>query len=359
MSEESELQAKISRLSGRIDHHKAHDGSPTFALPQHSPYAPETGSQWHAQPYSQRHHGYHPYGWARQEAAPYEYPPSRPGPIRAAPHRNRTLVLNSRPNEQPGGDTDNKIAVSANGAQGSANAHVSKGWVTKHDRHKQLINNAVYEQKTQERAKAIEQTQRKKQAAREEREKIKIARHLQASASSTSAHPSQASVAQLYIDDIRFLVADGGSKLIKASGDVPRFRFASSHVDRLLDDSNLARQTPKAANVGGVKFVRSKHGNLYRAGLVKIKRSDTRNNSRLCHNSSDPTNRNQPGHAKSAQLCQQFTSTGIPYPTPTPRSCLSMTMTGPRSSHWPGSRRDRTNIRRRYMSPRPPLPLYP
>lgn len=42
-------------------------------------------------------------------------------------------------------------------------------------------------------------------------------------------------------------------------------KFVSGTVDTI-------RSTPKRAIVGGVTFVRSKNGNLYRAGLIKAKR---------------------------------------------------------------------------------------
>ena len=41
---------------------------------------------------------------------------------------------------------------------------------------------------------------------------------------------------------------------------------------RLLGSNDSVSTTPKHANIGGVTFLRSKNGNLYRSGIVKAKR---------------------------------------------------------------------------------------
>jgi len=50
-------------------------------------------------------------------------------------------------------------------------------------------------------------------------------------------------------------VVKNGSKLVKVPG-----------------DENAAKLTPKTATIGGVRFYRSKNGNLYRSGIVKAQR---------------------------------------------------------------------------------------
>ena len=82
----------------------------------------------------------------------------------------------------------------------------------------QLINNSVYEQKTQERNQAIEVTRKQKLKAREDRERAKVAKLVSDAAAtqvqSTSLHQPH----QVLVKGIRFILADGGSKLIRASG---------------------------------------------------------------------------------------------------------------------------------------------
>ena len=39
-----------------------------------------------------------------------------------------------------------------------------------------------------------------------------------------------------------------------------------------LDDINSAEATPKKTTVGGVTFLRSKNGNLWRSGVVRTRR---------------------------------------------------------------------------------------
>ena len=51
--------------------------------------------------------------------------------------------------------------------------------------------------------------------------------------------------------------------------------FPHSH-SRVIGDENAAKSTPKSANVGGVIFYRSKNGNLYRSGIVKAHRYDSK-----------------------------------------------------------------------------------
>lgn len=90
------------------------------------------------------------------------------------------------------------------------------------------------------------------------------------------------------IQGIRFRVTQRGSKLVKVPGDI-----------------NPASATPKITFVGGVKFHRSKNGNLYRDGILKAQR--------------------QTGIKKVNEPCRTFASTGIfltllRNPAPTPRA---------------------------------------
>ncbi|KAI0020593.1 hypothetical protein F4780DRAFT_742069 [Xylariomycetidae sp. FL0641] len=227
-SEDQELMEKIGKLAGQINRHKAQRGGfgngPNYATPV-------------------SHH----------RTAPYPSPSYRGGRGRPGPtYRNKTLVLNGQ-NRSPNSPTD------ANSAPDPANPT----WVTKTDRHLQLINGAVYEKETQQRANAMEQTARQQQRLRNQREKAKVMNSLrrgagtnmQGSANTPTASTSSTSRYEIEVDGVRFHVVQQGSKLIKAPNDV-----------------NPPSATPKVATVGGVKFHRTKHGNLVRHGIVKAQR---------------------------------------------------------------------------------------
>ena len=84
-------------------------------------------------------------------------------------------------------------------------------------------------------------------------------------------------VYEITLHGIRFRVTNGGSRLLKIPGERPHTVYPKSRKDtdvetQLLDDLNSSQPTPKTANVGGVIFVRSKNGNLYRSGVVKARK---------------------------------------------------------------------------------------
>lgn len=216
MEENAELQTKIAALAGRINRHKAGDTdrAAPFARPVSQTYGSPVSSYppHQAEPYQDYgHHGYN--SWAPQRGTPYGVPRGR-GYASAAPvHRNRTLVVSGpgTSNVKPG------AVITGTGTQATSETPVS-GWVSKRDRHVQLINNSVYERKTQQRTQAMAETRQQKLRAKEEREKMKLQNHLQ-SISGYSQQPASTPVAHLiFVNDIKFIITDGGSKLIKTSG---------------------------------------------------------------------------------------------------------------------------------------------
>lgn len=135
------------------------------------------------------------------------------------------------------------------------------------------------------RVKAIEETRRQKLKQRDEREKLKLSRHLQrlnASSGSSTMQPSGTTNYEVTVNGIRFTVTKNGGKLVKSSGENPSF-IASHKVASLfvlcslsLGDLTSANATPKTASIGGVKFYRSKNGNMYREGIIKATRYDSK-----------------------------------------------------------------------------------
>ena len=298
MSEDSELQAKIAAIAGRINRHKAEETSDTPQKYEHG-----------ASSYGHRH-------WMPQRGTPYgvHRGRARGRANRGVTHSNRTLVLNASSHSRgPEAGEANKTSASASPVKGDEKS----SWVSQRGRHMQLINNSVYEKKASEKVQAIEATRLQKEKAREEKEKSKIQRHLQLlqnqnTAASTNI-PGQRATPELLVRDVRFIVADNGSKLVKASGDFYSHIFAADILfsNLLPDDANRAKPTPKTTHVGGVTFIRSKHGNMYRAGLVRNKRSERPNINNEPWSAHSTLNlRNRDGIKKSTELCPQFSTTG-------------------------------------------------
>lgn len=120
----------------------------------------------------------------------------------------------------------------------------------------------------------MQQTRLQKQQQKEHRERAQLMNHLRhtANPSTVSANPASAPTYEISVEGIRFRVANNGSKLVKLPGALP----SSHHYTRLCSpssgDPNNPKATPKMALVGGVKFHRSKNGNMYRQAIVKAHR---------------------------------------------------------------------------------------
>ena len=159
--------------------------------------------------------------------APYSRGRGRAGRMVANPHRNRTLVLNSKSGASSTSATERSpdtAPPSTKALQSADEEPISvqskNHWVTKNDRHMQLINSSVYDKESQARNRAIEETRRQKALRRDQREKQKIERHLD----TLTSRAGQATVVshELSINGLRFQVADGGSKLVRIRGENPR-----------------------------------------------------------------------------------------------------------------------------------------
>lgn len=101
-------------------------------------------------------------------------------------------------------------------AEGSAPTFVAK-----RDRHMQLINTSVFDKLTQQRVKVMEASLEQRRRQRDMREQAKLNKHFHGMPNNgTALQPARAGqrVHDIFIDGIRFLVADGGSKLIRAPG---------------------------------------------------------------------------------------------------------------------------------------------
>ena len=156
--------------------------------------------------------------------APYSRGRGQAGKIVANPHRNRTLVLNNAlgPSLPSSEEHSPKSTPASTKAVHSEDEEPlprqsTNGWVTKRDRHMQLINSSVYDKETQARRRAMEETRRQKAFKKDQREKQKIERHLNA----LNFRTGQAMdvVHKVLINGLSFQVADGGSKLVRIRGE--------------------------------------------------------------------------------------------------------------------------------------------
>ncbi|KAF3899473.1 Zinc finger, CCCH-type [Trichophyton interdigitale] len=281
MTEDEELLAKIGQLAGQINQHK-NQSHPAM----HSGYS---GSQ-----YTRHSRG----GWR-------PYRGRGRGALRASagPHRNRTLVLNNQSAPVDAASTAASSSTPSNEAPDSK-PDIKNSWIAKRDRHMQLINSSIFDQETQARNKAIAETRRLKAQKKAAREESMVLRHAQSASRFSESNRSEAQpdgrAYTIFVGDIPFQVAQGGSKLISLSSeDILMITIRGSRISLwFIDDPLKANVTPKRVKVGGVTFVRSKRGNLHRLGAVVSKK--------------------KPGKVKKRnELCKRFTSTGTCFKGPT------------------------------------------
>ncbi|ESZ93096.1 hypothetical protein SBOR_6526 [Sclerotinia borealis F-4128] len=255
-SEDQAILEQISRIAGQINQHKNYQSTDSH---NHTHSSSSTNS-YHPQPNNRGRHGayaFHPYGncrgaGSRGAHSTRGFRGGRGGVGGIV--RHRTLVLNGGSSAPPSQPDSSNVTPSAD-----ENERISSAdYITKTDRHLQLINKSYFEKDSQIRVKAIEETRRQKLKQRDEREKLKLSRHLQrlgARFDSSTLQPIGTSNYEVNVSGIRFMVTKNGSKLVKAS-----------------DVLTSANATPKTALIGGVKFYRSKNGNMYREGIIKATR---------------------------------------------------------------------------------------
>ncbi|KAI6367960.1 hypothetical protein MCOR25_004749 [Pyricularia grisea] len=251
-AEDQDLLARIGQLAGQINRHKSQQAGVGDSAP-----APNPTPSHHYHPYHSA--GHTSQSWGRGRGS-YRSRGARGGYI--APHRHRTLILNTNTSDATGdGSKSGATPHSATLASASAAPFsASPSWVTKKDRNLQLINSAVYERESLARSIGAAEARRQKFKMLNQRERAKLLRHFQnGSSHTTMARPATNASATQYevvIEGIKFHVAKNGSKLVKVA------------------DNNAPKATPKQAVVGGVKFLRSRNGNMVRHDIVKAQRQN-------------------------------------------------------------------------------------
>lgn len=261
----------------------------------------QSGSSWGAS-----RGGYSTRGYARGGRVPH--------------HRNKTLVLNGSTTTSgatpPGNNENADPSVNDQGAT----------WIVKNDgKSRQLINPNVYEQGFQKRAQDLELSRQQKLKRRDEREKAQVLSSLQRPGGTDySGSATPAINNEVTVNGIRFRVTKGGSKLAKVPGE-DRRQIASQYLESVTNlqftgEFSAAKSTPKSAVVSGIRFFRSRSGNMYRANIVKahrygspqlksIRLSSIRKVANIfrCRRAAVIKKINEP--------CQKFSTTGIPFPS--------------------------------------------
>ncbi|KAK9367713.1 hypothetical protein V1509DRAFT_626001 [Lipomyces kononenkoae] len=238
---DSELLNQIAILAGAINRHKNNGQQPSTISPHPYPSA-ASRSRWN-------------YRGTRGRGRASSYRGAK-----SISHRNRTLVLNGSSISEPGVDsTDSSLSTGApSSAANTPTSSTGPTYVKKRDRHMQLINSSVYSDLAQARTKAIEATRVAKEKKLEEKRALRAQRE-------AAKARRVAQLEEVEIDGVKYRVAKDGSKLIRVTG----------------DDSN-ASHAPKKAIVGGVTFLRSKNGNLWRKGFVKSKKRERKSIDEPC-----------------------------------------------------------------------------
>lgn len=149
---------------------------------------------------------------------------------------------------------------------------------------------------------------------KENNERIRFMNHVMRTGNPQVATANSASVPhyEVIVDGIKFAVAKNGSKLVKLPG-TPFLTQSTistlAHTYR-LGDANAPRATPKVAVVGGVRFHRTKNGNMYRQAVVKAQRYVTHPGD--THLLTHGVYRRSGGVNKVNVPCRNFSTTGNP-----------------------------------------------
>lgn len=197
---------RIGRLAGQINRHKNQQAGFVAGQPvrSHHRTPAERSHSCSTRVDALQDAGYSN-GWRR---AGFPHRGGHRG-ARMPAYRNRTLVLNGA--NQPG-DADS-------GPTSDASA---SSWVSKTDRHMQLINTSIYKKDAQARTAAMEQTRRQKIALRDKQERAKLIHHLSRLGNSGGLESTNQQTPvdkyEIAVQGVRFIVAKNGSKLFKVPG---------------------------------------------------------------------------------------------------------------------------------------------
>ncbi|KAL8733977.1 MAG: hypothetical protein Q9166_001738 [cf. Caloplaca sp. 2 TL-2023] len=274
MSEDQDLLARIGRLAenksdpgtdrypGHINLHKAQSPLPQTAT--HERASPTSLGQSIVRGST---------SWRSPRPAPYQVPYGR-GRGAYRPHRgNLSLVLNRRASESQVPQTSDPPAKNIT----TEPPQTAAAYVTSNGRHRQCINASVLAKVTEQRKRAIEESQHRKAQKNDQWERQRMHQYMLALDAKQDSSLAQgftqvsSKAHEVMIDGLSFRVLKGGSKLARIYGEhLPKIPFhLAFNVPLSIGSADMSRSTPKRANIQGVTFVRSKQGNLYRSGIVR------------------------------------------------------------------------------------------
>ena len=147
------------------------------------------------------------------------------------PHHHRSLVLNNPTptsnspvnTSSPSLKVKKDIPLDEDETAGGQSCTTAT-WISKRDRHMQLINSSIYDKETNLRQQAIDKTRHEKTLRRNQREMVKIGKHLQRIADNTVPtavqDPTKGNIPvyEVTINGLKFQVLKGGSKLLRNLG---------------------------------------------------------------------------------------------------------------------------------------------
>ncbi|KAL8921247.1 MAG: hypothetical protein Q9172_004127 [Xanthocarpia lactea] len=221
MSEDQELLARIGQLAGHINLHKAHPSLSQNTIHE-DPSKRSLGS-----PASRGHTS-----WRPPRPAPYQVAQGRGRGAYRPYNRNRSLVVNGAMSQPPAPQNLDSPATA------STIESPQPAYVTTTGRHKQYINASVLAKVTEQRKRAIEQSQQQKAQEHNQWERQRMHQYVaaldaQQNGSIAQGVPySRGKTHEIKIDGLRFQVLKGGSKLVRIFGTCRKRKCDLPHVDR-------------------------------------------------------------------------------------------------------------------------------
>ncbi|KAK0107563.1 hypothetical protein ONS96_003369 [Cadophora gregata f. sp. sojae] len=153
-------------------------------------------------------------------------------------HRHKSLVLNASSAPSTSTNENNNLPAAVD----------NNAWISKTDRgHRQIVSATVFEKETRHRVKSMEELRLQKLKRRDQLERAKLEKNIKAE-----------KTREVNVGGGVFRVSETGGKLEKISG-----------------------TGPKMAIVSGIKFYRSKNGNMYRDTSIKIQ-GKSKKTTKLC-----------------------------------------------------------------------------
>ena len=131
------------------------------------------------------------------------------------PHYNRSLVLNHN-SKQGFGSTDVKVGVgSISGSAVGNHSIINSGWVSKRDRHLQIVNASIFEARANPLSTAVKTSGRQTLQENRNTKQLENASDPIDLKTNKSLPPRPGILNEILVNGIRFRVVSGGRKLLR------------------------------------------------------------------------------------------------------------------------------------------------